>query len=229
MPRLPASNTSRNVISYVLGSYRRAREEPHPGKCVHGGEVVRRRPLSRYKSRMATERPKAIDCWLNLPVGFTSYRPEFLVRVARDYFKREKEIFEPAPLPELLAQMDAAGVERADHHHRRQRPGALRRDRPQLPRQVPALGGDRSPPGHGGAAPDRPSRQQARAAPGAHRAVPGQPAAERQGVLPGLRQVHRARPADLGQHRHPGAADAGRAAAAALPGRGVPLLPRADA
>jgi predicted TIM-barrel fold metal-dependent hydrolase len=80
---------------------------------VHGGEVVRRRPLSRYKSRMATERPKAIDCWLNLPVGFTNYRPEFLVRVARDYFKREKEIFEPAPLPELLAQMDAAGVERA--------------------------------------------------------------------------------------------------------------------
>jgi uncharacterized protein len=62
---------------------------------------------------MATERPKAIDCWLNLPVGFTDYRPEFLVRVARDYFKREKEIFEPAPLPELLGQMDAAGVERA--------------------------------------------------------------------------------------------------------------------
>ena len=75
--------------------------------------MVRRRPLSRYKSRMATERPKAIDCWLNLPVGFTNYRPEFLVRVARDYFKREKEIFEPAPLPELLAQMDTAGVERA--------------------------------------------------------------------------------------------------------------------
>jgi predicted TIM-barrel fold metal-dependent hydrolase len=59
------------------------------------------------------DRPRAIDCWLNVPVGFTSYKPEFLVRVARDYFKREKEIFEPAPLPDLLKQMDDAGVERA--------------------------------------------------------------------------------------------------------------------
>ncbi len=62
---------------------------------------------------MSTARPKAIDCWLNVPVGFTNYRPDFLVRVARDYFKREREIFEPAPLPELLQQMDDAGVERA--------------------------------------------------------------------------------------------------------------------
>ena len=58
-------------------------------------------------------RPAAIDCWLNVPVGFADYRPEFLVRVARDYFKREKEIFEQTPLEELLRQMDAAGVERA--------------------------------------------------------------------------------------------------------------------
>lgn len=58
-------------------------------------------------------RPPAIDCWLNVPVGLTSYRPDFLVRVARDYFKREREILDPAPLPELLRQMDAAGVERA--------------------------------------------------------------------------------------------------------------------
>src|SRR5262249_56060454 len=62
---------------------------------------------------MASTRPPAIDCWLNVPVGFASYRPEFLVRVARDYFKREREIFEPAPLPDLLRQMDEAGVERA--------------------------------------------------------------------------------------------------------------------
>jgi uncharacterized protein len=55
----------------------------------------------------------AIDCWVNVPVGFASYRPDFLVRVARDYFKREREILEPAPLPELLAAMDAAGIERA--------------------------------------------------------------------------------------------------------------------
>src|SRR6516164_8938759 len=62
---------------------------------------------------MPSIRPPAIDCWLNVPVGFTTYRPEFLVRVARDYLKREKEIFEPAPLPDLLRQMDEAGVERA--------------------------------------------------------------------------------------------------------------------
>ncbi len=35
------------------------------------------------------------------------------MRVARDYFKREKEIFAHTPIEELLAQMDAAGVERA--------------------------------------------------------------------------------------------------------------------
>jgi uncharacterized protein len=70
---------------------------------------------------MALDRPAAIDCWLNVPAGMPEYRPEFLVRVARDYFKREKEMFEATPLEELLRQMDAAGVERAiltmDAHH----------------------------------------------------------------------------------------------------------------
>jgi predicted TIM-barrel fold metal-dependent hydrolase len=68
-----------------------------------------------------TTRPAAIDCWLNPSTGVSSYRPEFLVRVARDYFKREKEIFEHTPLEELLRQMDESGVERAvitmDAHH----------------------------------------------------------------------------------------------------------------
>jgi len=59
------------------------------------------------------DRPKAIDCWLNPTTGVSDYRPEFLVRVARDYFKREKEMFAHTPLEELLAQMDGAGVERA--------------------------------------------------------------------------------------------------------------------
>ena len=59
------------------------------------------------------DRPKAIACWLNPTTGVSDYRPEFLVRVARDYFKREKEMFAHTPLEELLAQMDAAGVERA--------------------------------------------------------------------------------------------------------------------
>ena len=61
----------------------------------------------------ATTRPKAIDCWLNPSFRATDYKPEFLVRVARDYFHREKEMFEVTPLEELLRQMDAAGVERA--------------------------------------------------------------------------------------------------------------------
>src|SRR5262249_35079909 len=103
----------RNAISERLCLVPSGRSRLHRSKCVQVGEVVRAGPGPGYKGRMTTERPKAIDCWLNLPVGFTDYRPEFLIRVARDYFKREKEIFEPAPLPELLGQMDAAGVERA--------------------------------------------------------------------------------------------------------------------
>ena len=68
-----------------------------------------------YGPRMAdaSERPKAIDCWLNPTTGLAEQRPEFLVRVARDYFHREKEAFTPTPIEELLRQMDAAGVERA--------------------------------------------------------------------------------------------------------------------
>ena len=58
-------------------------------------------------------RPLAIDCWLNPSMGLSQQRPEFLVRVARDYFHREKEVFEHTPIEELLRQMDAAGVERA--------------------------------------------------------------------------------------------------------------------
>ena len=61
----------------------------------------------------AIDRPPAIDCWLNPTTGLAAERPEFLVRVARDYFKREKEIFTPTPIGELLRQMDAARVERA--------------------------------------------------------------------------------------------------------------------
>jgi predicted TIM-barrel fold metal-dependent hydrolase len=60
-----------------------------------------------------TGRPPAIDCWLNPTWRAHDHRPEFLVRVAREYFKREKEIFAQTPLEELLRQMDAAGVERA--------------------------------------------------------------------------------------------------------------------
>lgn len=60
-----------------------------------------------------SSRPSAIDCWLNPSTGVSDYRPEFLVRVARDYFKREEEIFAHTPLEELLRQMDESRVERA--------------------------------------------------------------------------------------------------------------------
>jgi predicted TIM-barrel fold metal-dependent hydrolase len=60
-----------------------------------------------------TARQQAIDCWLNPSLGASDHRPDFLVRVARDYFKREREIFAATPFEELLRQMDAAGVERA--------------------------------------------------------------------------------------------------------------------
>jgi predicted TIM-barrel fold metal-dependent hydrolase len=59
-----------------------------------------------------TPRPQAIDCWMNPPSGMGAHRPEFLVRVARDYFKREQEIFASTPVEELVRQMDEAGVER---------------------------------------------------------------------------------------------------------------------
>jgi predicted TIM-barrel fold metal-dependent hydrolase len=61
----------------------------------------------------AASRPLAIDCWLNPSTGVSDHRPEYLVRVARDYFKREQEIFAHTPLEELLRQMDDARVERA--------------------------------------------------------------------------------------------------------------------
>ena len=62
---------------------------------------------------MTATRPKAIDCWLNPTFRARDYKPDFLVTVARDYFHREREMFEVTPLEDLLRQMDDAGVERA--------------------------------------------------------------------------------------------------------------------
>ena len=62
---------------------------------------------------MTAPRPQAIDCWLNPAFRPSEYRPEFLVRVAREYFHREKEMFEVTPLETLRRQMDDACVERA--------------------------------------------------------------------------------------------------------------------
>jgi uncharacterized protein len=61
----------------------------------------------------AGRRPLAIDAWLNPSTGISTHRPEFLVRVAREYFHREKEIFAQTPIEDLLRQMDESGVERA--------------------------------------------------------------------------------------------------------------------
>src|SRR4029450_2236285 len=189
-------------------------------------------------------RPRAIDCWLNVPVGFTDYRPEFLVRVARDYFKREEEIFQPAPLPELLRQMDEAGVERAiitiDASNPepfdeivRAFPGKF------LPSAVAdplqgmetlrlierlatkhALGLVRIIP----FMVNRPPNDKAYY-PGDRKAQHARPpAAERQGLLSGAPPVHRARAPLPRPPRHPRPADAGGAAAAAPPGRGLSLL-----
>ena len=56
--------------------------------------------------------PRAIDCWVNTNMG-DAVPPEFLRRVAEDYFKRSDAMFRSFSPGELLAQMDAAGVEKA--------------------------------------------------------------------------------------------------------------------
>jgi predicted TIM-barrel fold metal-dependent hydrolase len=60
-----------------------------------------------------TEEIRAVDCWVNpfTPEVATSQRPEFLVRVAKDYFHREEEVFRGTPLDDMVAQMEAAGIE----------------------------------------------------------------------------------------------------------------------
>ena len=56
--------------------------------------------------------PRSIDCWVNTTMG-DDVPPEFLRRVAEDYFKRPDSIFRSFTPDSLLAEMDAAGVERA--------------------------------------------------------------------------------------------------------------------
>jgi len=56
--------------------------------------------------------PRAIDCWVNTNMG-DAVPPEFLKRVAEDYFKRSDNMFKSFTPDELVAQMDAAGVEKA--------------------------------------------------------------------------------------------------------------------
>jgi predicted TIM-barrel fold metal-dependent hydrolase len=56
---------------------------------------------------------RAIDCWVNpiTPDRAGTDQPEFLKRVAKDYFHREEALFKGTPLDEMVAQMEAAGIE----------------------------------------------------------------------------------------------------------------------
>lgn len=56
---------------------------------------------------------RAIDCWVNpfTPETASKQQPEFLVRVATDYFHRKEEVFQGTPLDEMVAQMEASGIE----------------------------------------------------------------------------------------------------------------------
>jgi uncharacterized protein len=63
---------------------------------------------------MAGSDVRAIDCWVNpmTPGQATSDAPEFLKIVARDTFHRAEEVFRGTPLDEMVAMMEAAGIER---------------------------------------------------------------------------------------------------------------------
>lgn len=55
---------------------------------------------------------RAIDTFVNVTMG-SGERPEWLVRVAEDYFKRADQIFHDLSITELIEAMDGAGVEKA--------------------------------------------------------------------------------------------------------------------
>jgi predicted TIM-barrel fold metal-dependent hydrolase len=55
---------------------------------------------------------RAIDCWVNpfTPEIAGAQQPDFLVRVATDYFHRADEVFRGTPLDEMVALMEASDV-----------------------------------------------------------------------------------------------------------------------
>ncbi len=63
-------------------------------------------------SELASGLPRSIDAFANARMGSIE-RPEWLVRVAEDYFKRSEQIFRDIPAEEMVALMDATGVEKA--------------------------------------------------------------------------------------------------------------------
>ena len=64
---------------------------------------------------------RAIDAFVNVNMG-SMERPDYLVRVAADYFKRADEIFRDISIEEMLEVMDRAGVEKVVLSARAQNP-----------------------------------------------------------------------------------------------------------
>jgi predicted TIM-barrel fold metal-dependent hydrolase len=62
---------------------------------------------------MTENRVTAIDCWVNpfTPDVAGRQQPEFLKRVAEDYFHRTEAMFRGTPLDEMVAMMEANGIE----------------------------------------------------------------------------------------------------------------------
>ena len=55
---------------------------------------------------------RAIDCWLNVNMGELG-RPDYLVEVAKNYFKQGEDFFRNYSIDETVALMDELGVEKA--------------------------------------------------------------------------------------------------------------------
>lgn len=56
---------------------------------------------------------RMIDPWVNVTMGGGGQTPDWLIRVKEDYFRAGDEFTQDIPQQKLLADMDAAGVERA--------------------------------------------------------------------------------------------------------------------
>jgi uncharacterized protein len=66
---------------------------------------------------------KAIDTFVNVNMG-SAERPDYLVRVAEDYFKRSEAIFQDISLEQMLEVMDRCGVEKSVLSLRAENPSA---------------------------------------------------------------------------------------------------------
>ena len=172
---------------------------------------------------------RAIDTFVNVNMG-SQERPDYLVRVAEDYFKRAPEIFQDISLEQMLETMDRCGVEKSVLSVRAENPSeeVLKLSRARPDRFVLAAYVD---PRRGMLA-VRALEKIVRNEPVVlARIVPfmiGLPPDDKC-CYPDLRQVHRARPAHLGQHGNSRPARARQVPRSDLSRRSLPVLPRADA